>query len=79
MKFVKGLKVKVQSQVQGDQVRITGKTKDDLQVVMKAVKEHDFDIAAAVHELPAVARRPGSLPPAASAWVDWRTQQEVTP
>jgi cyclic-di-GMP-binding protein len=44
VKFVKGLKVKVQSQVQGDQVRITGKAKDDLQVVMKAVKDHDFDV-----------------------------------
>ncbi|MGA9162310.1 MAG: YajQ family cyclic di-GMP-binding protein [Actinomycetota bacterium] len=44
VKFVKGLKVKVQSHVQGDQVRITGKSKDDLQVVMKAVKEHDFDV-----------------------------------
>jgi uncharacterized protein YajQ (UPF0234 family) len=44
VKFVKGLKVKVQSQVQGDQVRITGKAKDDLQVVMRAVKDHDFDV-----------------------------------
>ena len=44
VKFVKGLKVKVQSHVQGDQVRITGKSKDDLQVVMKAVKDHDFDV-----------------------------------
>jgi uncharacterized protein YajQ (UPF0234 family) len=44
VKFVKGLKVKVQSHVQGDQVRITGKAKDDLQVVMKAVREHDFDV-----------------------------------
>ncbi|MDP9342991.1 MAG: YajQ family cyclic di-GMP-binding protein [Actinomycetota bacterium] len=44
-KFVKGLSVKVQSQVQGDQVRITGKKKDDLQAVIRAVKEHDFGIA----------------------------------
>ena len=44
VKFVKALKVKVQSHVQGDQVRITGKSKDDLQVVMKAVKDHDFDV-----------------------------------
>ena len=44
VKFVKTLKVKVQSHVQGDQVRITGKSKDDLQVVMKAVKDHDFDV-----------------------------------
>jgi cyclic-di-GMP-binding protein len=44
VKFVKGLKVKVQSHVQGEQVRITGKAKDDLQVVIHAVKEHDFDV-----------------------------------
>jgi cyclic-di-GMP-binding protein len=44
-KFVKGLGVKVQSQVQGDQVRITGKKKDDLQSVISAVRDHDFGIA----------------------------------
>jgi cyclic-di-GMP-binding protein len=44
VKFVKGLKVKVQSHVQGDQVRITSKAKDDLQAVMRSVKEHDFDV-----------------------------------
>ena len=43
-KFVKGVGVKVQSQVQKDQVRITGKKKDDLQAVMRAVREHDFGI-----------------------------------
>jgi uncharacterized protein YajQ (UPF0234 family) len=45
VKFVKGLKVKVQSQVQGDQVRITGKAKDDLQTVIRAVREQDFGLA----------------------------------
>jgi uncharacterized protein YajQ (UPF0234 family) len=45
VKFIKGLKVKVQSQVQGDQVRVTGKAKDDLQVVIRAVKEQDFGLA----------------------------------
>jgi uncharacterized protein YajQ (UPF0234 family) len=44
VKFVKGLKVKVQSQVQGDQVRITGKAKDDLQAVIRALKEQDFGL-----------------------------------
>lgn len=43
-KFVKGLGVKVQSQVQGDQIRITGKSKDDLQQVIGALKERDFGI-----------------------------------
>jgi uncharacterized protein YajQ (UPF0234 family) len=45
VKFVKGLKVKVQTQVQGDQVRVTGKAKDDLQVVIRAVKDQDFGLA----------------------------------
>jgi uncharacterized protein YajQ (UPF0234 family) len=44
-KFVKGLGLKVQSQVQGDQLRITGKKKDDLQSVIRAVKEKDFGLA----------------------------------
>jgi cyclic-di-GMP-binding protein len=44
-KFVRGLPPKVQTQIQGDQIRITSKKKDDLQSVMKAVKEHDFGLA----------------------------------
>ncbi len=45
VKFIKGTHLKVQSQVQDDQVRVSGKTKDDLQAVIRAVKEHDFGIA----------------------------------
>src|SRR5512134_486200 len=45
VKFIKGTKVKVQSQIQDDQVRVSGKTKDDLQAVIRAVKEHDFGLA----------------------------------
>jgi len=44
VKFVKGASKKVQTHVQGDQVRVTGKTKDDLQTVIKAVREHDFGV-----------------------------------
>ena len=44
VKFVKGLKTKVQSSIQGDQVRVSSKAKDDLQTVIRAVKEHDFDV-----------------------------------
>jgi cyclic-di-GMP-binding protein len=44
VKFVKGTGVKVQAQIQGDQVRITGKKKDDLQAVIRAVREEDFGI-----------------------------------
>jgi uncharacterized protein YajQ (UPF0234 family) len=43
-KFIKALGVKVQSQVQGDQLRVTSKSKDDLQQVMKSLKEQDFGI-----------------------------------
>lgn len=43
-KAIKGLGLKVQSQVQGDQLRVTSKSKDDLQAVMKALKEADFGI-----------------------------------
>ena len=34
----------IQSQTQGDQVRVTGKKRDDLQTVIAALKEHDFGI-----------------------------------
>ena len=44
-KHIKALNLKgVQSQVQGDQLRVTGKKRDDLQAVISACKEHDFDI-----------------------------------
>jgi cyclic-di-GMP-binding protein len=44
-KFVKGLNLKgVSHQVQGDQLRITSKKRDDLQAVMQALREHDFGI-----------------------------------
>jgi uncharacterized protein YajQ (UPF0234 family) len=44
VRFVKGSGVKVQSQIQGDQIRISGKKKDDLQEVMRTVRDHDFEI-----------------------------------
>ena len=43
-KFIKGLGLKVQSQIQGEQLRVTSKVKDDLQQVMKSLKEEDFGI-----------------------------------
>ncbi len=42
-KLVKDLKLKVQAQIQGDAVRITGKSKDDLQVAMTAIRGHEFE------------------------------------
>ena len=44
VKFIKGLGVKVQAQIQEDQVRVTGKKRDDLQVVIQALKGRDFGI-----------------------------------
>lgn len=44
-KFVKGLGIKgVQSSTQGDRLRIQSKKRDDLQAVIAALKERDFDI-----------------------------------
>lgn len=43
-KFIRGLPAKVQTQIQGRQLRVTSKSKDDLQAVMKALRERDFDL-----------------------------------
>ncbi len=43
-KFIKKTGIKVQVQVQGDQLRVSGKNKDDLQAVIRAVKEADFEV-----------------------------------
>ena len=45
-RFVKDRRLKgVSSQTQGDQVRVSGKKKDDLQAVIAALREHDFEIS----------------------------------
>ncbi|MCO6524064.1 MAG: YajQ family cyclic di-GMP-binding protein [Candidatus Schmidhempelia sp.] len=38
VKLIKDSKIKVQAQVQGEQVRVTGKSRDDLQATMALVK-----------------------------------------
>ena len=44
-KFIKALGLKgVQSQVQGEQLRVSGKKRDDLQSAIAAMKEEDFGI-----------------------------------
>jgi uncharacterized protein YajQ (UPF0234 family) len=43
-KLVKDSKLKVQVSIQGDQVRISGKNRDDLQVVITTIKDYEFDI-----------------------------------
>lgn len=44
VKRVKESKLKVQSQIQGDQVRVTGKKRDDLQAVIALLKQQDFGL-----------------------------------
>ena len=44
VKLIKQQKRKVQSSIQGDQVRVSGKKRDDLQAVMAMLKEKDFGI-----------------------------------
>jgi uncharacterized protein YajQ (UPF0234 family) len=45
VKVIKGMKTKVQGQVMDDQVRVSGKNRDDLQAVIAELKEKDFGIA----------------------------------
>lgn len=42
-KAIKDAKMKVQTQIQGEQVRVTGKKRDDLQAVIQLVKDGDFE------------------------------------
>jgi uncharacterized protein YajQ (UPF0234 family) len=42
IKFIKDKKFKVQAAIQSDQVRVTGKQRDDLQEVMAALRGEDF-------------------------------------
>ncbi|MEH6651852.1 MAG: YajQ family cyclic di-GMP-binding protein [Motiliproteus sp.] len=43
VKMIKDKKMKVQAAIQGDQVRITGKKRDDLQQAMAVLREADLD------------------------------------
>jgi cyclic-di-GMP-binding protein len=43
-KLVKDLKLKVQAAIQGDQVRISGKVLDDLQLVQQKIREADLKV-----------------------------------
>jgi uncharacterized protein YajQ (UPF0234 family) len=44
VKVVKGTKLKVQASIQGDQVRVSGKNRDDLQAVIRLLKDTDLGI-----------------------------------
>ena len=43
-KLIKDTKLKVQSQIQGEQIRVTAKKIDDLQCVISTIKEQNMDI-----------------------------------
>jgi cyclic-di-GMP-binding protein len=46
VKFIKDSKLKkVQASIQGDQLRITSSSRDDLQEVMRLLREQDFGVA----------------------------------
>jgi uncharacterized protein YajQ (UPF0234 family) len=44
VKIIKDTKLKVQSEIQKDQLRVRAKKIDDLQAVMKVLREKDFDV-----------------------------------
>ncbi len=43
-KLVKGSKLKVQAQITGEKLRVTGKKRDDLQKIMALIKEDGLGI-----------------------------------
>lgn len=45
VKLIKDAKLKVQATIQDEQVRVSGKVKDDLQEVMNLLKEKELDFA----------------------------------
>jgi len=44
VKLIKGTKLKVQAAIQGDQLRVSGKNRDDLQAVMRLLRDSDLGI-----------------------------------
>jgi uncharacterized protein YajQ (UPF0234 family) len=44
VKAIKEAKIKVQASIQGDQVRVSGKNRDDLQSIIQFLKGRDFGI-----------------------------------
>ena len=44
IKLIKNSKIKVQTAIQGEQVRVTGKKRDDLQEVISLIKAGDFTL-----------------------------------
>ena len=42
--LIRDAKLKVKSQIQGDQIRVTGKSKDDLQQIMQLLRKADLTV-----------------------------------
>ena len=47
IKAIKGLDIKIQSQIQERQIRVTGKKRDDLQAVIRLLRAKDFGVGLA--------------------------------
>lgn len=45
VKLIKNSKLKVQASIQGDQVRVSGKSRDDLQSIIAVLKNENFGIS----------------------------------
>jgi cyclic-di-GMP-binding protein len=43
--FIRETKIKVTTQIQGEEIRVTGKNRDDLQAVIAAVRGKEFPVA----------------------------------
>lgn len=43
--FIRDTKLKVTTQIQGEAIRVSGKSRDDLQSVIAAVRGHEFPVA----------------------------------
>jgi uncharacterized protein YajQ (UPF0234 family) len=43
--FIRDTKLKVTTQIQGNAIRVTGKSRDDLQSVIAAVRGHEFPVS----------------------------------
>lgn len=43
--FIRETKLRVTTQIQGEEIRVSGKNRDDLQAMIAAVRGHDFPVA----------------------------------
>ncbi|MBQ6809810.1 MAG: DUF520 family protein, partial [Firmicutes bacterium] len=44
VKDIKASKLKVQAAIQGDSLRVSGKSRDDLQAVIALLKDKDYEV-----------------------------------